>query len=99
MNNNANQNGINRARNPDGAKVKKNLRHTRGYVLDLGYISNQIKDAYNGLAKLTTLVLRYDLAAVTEGECTVLIYRYNDVSRLTIRCSRVACYLTIFHGK
>lgn len=40
MNNNANQNGINRARNPDAVKVKKNLRHTRGNVLDLGYINN-----------------------------------------------------------
>ena len=39
-NNNANQNGINRAAYSDAAKVKKNLRHTRGYVLELGYINN-----------------------------------------------------------
>lgn len=73
MNNNANQNGINRAAYPDAAKVKKNLRHTRWYVLDLGYISNQIKDAYNGLAKLSTRVLRDDLAAISEAEITILV--------------------------
>lgn len=65
--------GLFGARNPDAAKVKKNLRHTRGHVLELGYISNQIKDAYNGLAKLTTRVLRDDLAAISEGEITILI--------------------------
>lgn len=73
MNNNANQNWINRAAYPDAAKVKKNLRHTRGYVLELGYISNQIKDAYNGLAKLTTIILSNQLATITEGKCTELV--------------------------
>lgn len=73
MNNNANQNGTNRAAYPDAAKVKKNLRHTREYVLDLGYFSNQIKDAYNGLAKLTTLILSNHLATVTQAKCTKLV--------------------------
>lgn len=80
MNNNANQNVTNRAAYPDAAKVKKNLRHTRGHVLDLGYFSNQIKDAYNGLANLATLILSNQLATVTEGKCTVLVDGYDDIS-------------------
>ena len=77
---NANQNGTNRALLPDAAKVKKNLRHARGHVLDLGYINNQIKDAYNGLAKLTTLVLSNHLATITEGKCTILVDGHDDIS-------------------